>query len=124
MNSLTNECDPAELSNHTLLVHQSRCFDTSFSNVTRNVALLYPMYLTVLQKATSSTLVIRRPLQSGSKRSSFESPVQLSDLCDIDDDGTYTGWLPNPSLMGTATQVNQFIHSDAVWGQNTPAVHN
>lgn len=36
---------------------------------------------------------------------------------------------PNPTphrlfLRGTATQVNQFIHSVAVWGHDTPAVHD
>lgn len=34
------------------------------------------------------------------------------------------GGPPPLSLLGTATQVNQFIHSDAVWGHHTPAVHN
>lgn len=61
-----------------------------------------------------------------------------ADLWDIDDEGSYSGcWskphptLPNPTLPrlflpslceGTATQVNQFIHSVAVWGHDTPAV--
>lgn len=36
---------------------------------------------------------------------------------------------PNPTphrlfLRETATQVNQFIHSVAVWGHDTPAVHD
>lgn len=34
----------------------------------------------------------------GEKKVSFESPVQLSDLCDIDDEGSYSGWWPTPSL--------------------------
>ena len=32
------------------------------------------------------------------KKVSFESPAQLSDLCDIDDEGSYSGWWPTPSL--------------------------
>lgn len=40
---------------------------------------------------------------------------------------TQAGWAQPPtplSLLGTATQVNQFIHSVTVWGHHTPAVHN
>lgn len=40
---------------------------------------------------------------------------------------TLTQTNPTPHrlfLRGTATQVNQFIHSVAVWGHDTPAVHD
>lgn len=47
-----------------------------------------------------SATALLRPFQSGSEKEvSFESPTQLSDLCDIDDEGSYSDWRPTPSLL-------------------------
>lgn len=39
---------------------------------------------------------ILKPLQANSQKVSYESPVLVSDLCDIDDDGRYAGRWPTP----------------------------